>query len=109
MPAVTRFIGYSVRRFAARNVRLIGMKRRTVLQLLPAVAVPQRLVTAADLCAANGGSRFENYTFAFFTAEEAELTSRLMEIIIPSDENSTGAREARTAPFSDLLFSTRPG
>jgi len=82
------------------------MKRRTILQLLPAVAVPQRLVKAADLCAANGGSRFENYTFAFFSVEEAELTSRLMEIIIPSDENSPGAREARTAAFADLMLST---
>jgi hypothetical protein len=102
---------YSVIRFIGSlpwNVRLIGMKRRTVLQLLPAVAVPQRLVMGADLCAANGGSRLENYAFAFFTAEEAELTSRLMEIIVPSDENSPGARAARTAAFADLMLSTGP-
>jgi Gluconate 2-dehydrogenase subunit 3 len=79
------------------------MKRRTVLKILPVAALPVR---AADLCAANGGSRFENYTFAFFTAEEAELTSRLMEIVIPSDENSPGAKEARTAAFADLMLST---
>jgi hypothetical protein len=84
------------------------MKRRTVLQILPAVALPERLVRAADLCAANGGSRFENYTFAFFSAEEAELTSRLMEIIIPSDENSPGAKEARTVAFADLMLSSGP-
>jgi hypothetical protein len=84
------------------------MKRRTVLEILPAMALPRQLAHAADLCAANGGSRFENYTFAFFSAEEAELTSRLMEIIIPADANSPGAREAHTAAFADLMLSTGP-
>jgi hypothetical protein len=84
------------------------MKRRTVLQILPAVALPQQLAHAVDLCAANGGSRFENYSYAFFSAEEAELTSRLMEIIIPADANSPGAKEARTAAFADLMLSTGP-
>ncbi|MGD0296200.1 MAG: gluconate 2-dehydrogenase subunit 3 family protein [Bryobacteraceae bacterium] len=82
------------------------MHRRTVLQILPAMALPAQLAHAADLCAANGGSRFENYAYAFFSAEEAELTSRLMEIIIPADANSPGAREARTAAFADLMLST---
>jgi hypothetical protein len=82
------------------------MHRRTVLQILPAMALPAQLAHAADLCAANGGSRFENYAYAFFSAGEAELTSRLMEIIIPADANSPGAREARTAAFADLMLST---
>lgn len=84
------------------------MKRRTALQLLPVAALPNQLVKAADLCAANGGSRFENYTFAFFTPGEAELASSLMEIIIPADENSPGAKQARTAAFADLMLSTGP-
>jgi len=79
------------------------MKRRTVLQILPLAALPAR---AADFCAANGGSRFENYTFVFFTADDAELAGRLMEIIIPADENSPGAGQARTAAFADLMLST---
>jgi hypothetical protein len=82
------------------------MKRRTILQMLPAVVAPQQLVKAADLCAANGGSRFENYSFAFFTADEADLATSLMEIIIPADENSPGAKQARTAAFADLMLST---
>ena len=82
------------------------MKRRTVLQMLPVVALPERLVQGANLCAANGGSRFENYTFAFFSAEEAALATRLMEIIIPADGNSPGAKQARTAAFADLMLST---
>lgn len=84
------------------------MKRRTVLQILPAAALPKQLVKAADLCAANGGSRFDDYTFAFFSAEEAELTGRLMEIIIPADQNSPGAMQARAAAFADLMLSTGP-
>ena len=85
------------------------MKRRTLLQIVPAVVVPARMVEGAPLqCSANGGSRFENYTFAFFSAGEAELTSRLMEIIIPADENSPGAREARVAAFADLMLSIGP-
>src|SRR5579864_7792324 len=84
------------------------MKRRTLLQLLPAVALPERVLEGAVQCAANGGSRFESYTFTFFSAEEAELASRLMEIIIPADANSPGAREARVAAFADLMLSTGP-
>jgi hypothetical protein len=60
------------------------------------------------LCTANGGSRFEDYKFAFFSADEVELTSRLMEIIIPADKNSPGATEARAAAFADLMLSTGP-
>jgi hypothetical protein len=79
------------------------MNRRTVLQILPLAALPAR---AADFCTANGGSRFENYTFVFLTQAEADLASRLMEIIIPADENSPGAKQARTAAFADLMLST---
>ena len=85
------------------------MKRRTALQLLPVIALPDQLVQAAQAtCGANGGSRFENYTFAFFTPQEAELAAQLMEIVIPTDENSPGARQARVAEFADLMLSTGP-
>ncbi len=76
--------------------------------MLPVVALPERMARAADLCTANGGSRFENYTFVFFSDEEAELAGRLMEIIIPADENSPGAKQARTAAFADLMLSSGP-
>jgi len=84
------------------------MKRRTLLQILPVVALPAELAKGAAQCAANGGSRFENYTFTFFSAEEAELATRLMEIIIPADDNSPGAREARVAAFADLMLTSGP-
>src|SRR5450755_3621152 len=79
------------------------MNRRTILQILPLAALPAR---AADFCTANGGSRFENYTFVFFTPSEADVAASLMEIIIPTDENSPGAKQARTAAFADLMLST---
>lgn len=79
------------------------MNRRTVLQILPLAALPAR---GADSCSANGGSRFENYSFGFFSAAEAELAANLMEIIIPADANSPGAKQARTAAFADLMLST---
>ena len=83
------------------------MKRRTALQLLPVIALPEQLVHAAEAtCGASGGSRFENYKFAFFTPQEAELAARLMEIVIPTDENSPGARQAKVAEFADLMLST---
>src|SRR5579862_1965585 len=81
------------------------MNRRTVLQILPLAALPAR---AADFCTANGGTRFENYTFVFLTPAEADLAGNLMEIIIPTDENSPGAKQARTAAFADLMLSIGP-
>jgi hypothetical protein len=88
---------------------LITLNRRTILQILPVIALPGNISqAAAQQCTANGGSRFENYTFAFFTREEAELTAQLMEILIPADENSPGAREARVTQFADLMLSSGP-
>ena len=84
------------------------MKRRTVLKVLPAMALPEVGLQAALQCAANGGSRFENYKFTFFTPEEAEFTGRLMEILVPADENSPGAQAARVNAFADLMLSTGP-
>ena len=82
------------------------MNRRTALGILPAVAWPEILEKAVAQCAANGGSRLENYKFAFFSKDEAELAGRLMEIIIPADQNSPGAREAHVVEFADLMLST---
>jgi hypothetical protein len=38
-------------------------------------------------------------------AIRAEFAGRLMEIVIPADANSPGAKEARTAAFADLMLS----
>jgi hypothetical protein len=46
------------------------------------------------------------YKFAFFTAEEQALLERLMELIIPADGHSPGAKAALVPAFADLMIST---
>jgi len=77
------------------------MDRRTVLKVL--TALPLR---AANQCGTD--SQFSAYRFAFFTAEEQALLERLMELIVPADEHSPGAKAARVPAFADLMISTGP-
>jgi hypothetical protein len=51
-------------------------------------------------------SNFDNYTFVFFTPLEKDLMEKAMEIIIPRDEHSAGAGEAKVPAFADLMVST---
>lgn len=77
------------------------MDRRTVLKVL----------TASTLRAANqcgSGSDFAAYQFAFFNLEEQALVERLMELIVPADDHSPGAKAARVPAFADLMISTGP-
>lgn len=77
------------------------MDRRTVLKVL----------TASTLRAANqcgSGSDFAAYRFVFFNPEEQVLVERLMELIIPADDHSPGAKAARVPAFADLMISTGP-
>lgn len=75
------------------------MERRTVLKVL--TALPLR---AADQCGTS--SDLTGYRFAFFTAEEQVLLETLMELIIPADDHSPGAKAARVPAFADLMIST---
>lgn len=43
------------------------------------------------------------YTLRFFTPAEHKALAELMELIIPTDDHSPGAREARTADFADWM------
>jgi hypothetical protein len=47
-----------------------------------------------------------NYELRFFDKQEIELLDRLMEMIIPADEHSPGARAARVSLFADLMVAT---
>jgi hypothetical protein len=73
------------------------MDRRTVLKVL----------TASTLRAANQCGTSSDVP-AFFTSEELALLERLMEIIIPADDHSPGAKAARVPAFADLMISTGP-
>ena len=77
------------------------MDRRTVLKVLTASTL-----RAANQCGT--GSDFAAYQFAFFTPEEQALLERLMELIIPADDHSPGAKAARVPAFADLMVSTGP-
>jgi hypothetical protein len=83
------------------------MERRTVLKVLAASVLP--VEGLASQCSSTGiGSELEAYRFAFFTAEEQALLERLMELIIPADDRSPGAKAARVPAFADLMISTGP-
>jgi gluconate 2-dehydrogenase gamma chain len=73
------------------------MDRRTVLKVL----------TASTLRAANQCGTASDAP-NFFTPEEHALVERLMELIIPADAHSPGAKAARVPAFADLMISTGP-
>ncbi|HTB12264.1 MAG TPA: gluconate 2-dehydrogenase subunit 3 family protein [Bryobacteraceae bacterium] len=75
------------------------MDRRTVLKVLTASTL-----RAANQCGTS--SDLAGYQFAFFTADEQALVERLMELIIPADDHSPGAKAARVPAFADLMIST---
>ena len=75
------------------------MDRRTVLKVLTASTL-----RAANQCGTS--SDFVAYQFAFFTADEQALLERLMELIIPADDHSPGAKAARVPAFADLMIAT---
>lgn len=85
-------------------------ERRTVLKVLAASALPlEGLRAAANQCSSIGtGSELDGYQFAFFTSTEQALLQRLMELIIPADDHSAGAKAARVPAFADLMIATGP-
>ena len=79
------------------------MERRDVLKVL--AALPLESLYAANQCSSTGtGSELAGYQFGFFTSEERVLVERLMELIIPADDNSPGATAARVPAFADLMI-----
>ena len=48
----------------------------------------------------------QKYKLRFFTAEENALLDQLMEMVIPADAHSPGARAAQVSLFADLMVAT---
>jgi gluconate 2-dehydrogenase gamma chain len=78
------------------------VKRRTALQVITAAvaaeqlgAAQHHLITLAQAPVA--------YTLKFFSPADNELLQRLTEMIIPADDHSPGAREAKVSLFIDLI------
>lgn len=81
-------------------------ERRTLLKILSATALPLNSLQAAAQCAGTApASDLANYKFVFFTPSEQALLESLMELIIPADDHSPGAKAARVPAFADLMIS----
>jgi hypothetical protein len=82
------------------------MDRRSLLQLVSIGAMVPNALQAGH-CAATPVPK--PYQLRFFSVEEHRRLEELMELIIPADDHSPGAREARTADFADwMLFHSSP-
>lgn len=81
------------------------MQRRSMIQIVSLGALASRALLAqhAGHCAVETAPA--PYKLRFFTAEEHALLEQLMELIIPADQHSPGAREARAADFADWMVS----
>ncbi len=87
------------------------LERRQLLQIASASLFGGSFHIAADMCDnANHGSATEPkaYIAQFFTPQELDLLDPVMEAILPSDDHSPGAREAKVPLYADLVLSTSP-
>jgi Gluconate 2-dehydrogenase subunit 3 len=90
------------------------MERRAVLKIVAFTALSQKLnalpCAAMDhMEAAPAAPAATTYTLQFFSEEESRLLDQLMEMIIPADEHSPGARVAQTNLFADLMVASSNG
>ena len=79
------------------------MKRRTVLEVLGAGVAARQLGIAQHHLVTLAQSP-ESYKPRFFGPAQIELVSQLSEMIIPADDHSPGAREAKVSLFIDLMI-----
>ena len=80
------------------------MDRRALIQVVSIGAASGSFVRAQHVghCAAEMAA--SPYQPRFLTASEHALLQDLMDIILPADEHSPGARAARTADFGDWML-----
>lgn len=83
------------------------MERRTALKIVALGALgPAGTLGARGNSLPGTAWTADNYRPRFFNPQEIELLDRLMEMIIPADEQSPGARAARVSLFADLMIAT---
>ena len=80
------------------------MKRRTALKLVAAGVVAERVQVAGRQLIALAQAPAE-YKLRFFSDDQNALLDRLTELIIPADDHSPGAHEAKASLFIDLMVS----
>src|SRR4051812_40068718 len=76
------------------------MKRRTALQVI--TAGPTQLAVAQHHLISMAPAP-ESHKPQFFTPEQMGLLDQLTEMIIPADDHSPGAREAKAGLFIDSI------
>jgi Gluconate 2-dehydrogenase subunit 3 len=79
------------------------MERRAALKLLMAGGVLAERTKAAQSGLVMLAQVPAAYKLQFFTPEQNELLDRLAEMIIPADERSPGAHEAKVSLFIDVM------
>jgi hypothetical protein len=87
------------------------MERRAVLKIVALTALSQKLnalpgAAMSHMQATPTSPTATAYTLQFFSEEESRLLDQLMEMIIPADDHSPGAHDARTNLFADLMVAT---
>jgi hypothetical protein len=86
------------------------MERRTLLKIVAVTALSQKLnaLPGAAMNHMQSAPAVPETTYAlqFFTEDESRLLDQLMEMIIPADDHSPGAHEAKTNLFADLMVAT---
>ena len=87
------------------------MERRAVLKIVALTALSQKLnalpgTAMGPMQAVPAAPTTTAYTLQFFHEEESRLLDQLMEMIIPADDHSPGAHEAKTNLFADLMVAT---
>lgn len=85
------------------------MKRRRAIKIAAIGAIAPKLnALESALCHSptGAGGLANNDKLRFFTAEERQLLDQLMEMIIPADDHSPGAKAAQVSLFADLMVST---
>lgn len=91
-----------------RAAHPITFSRRTALKTLGAAAVWPYLSTEAAAVFAEIQATRATAAPVFLTAAQYEVVDRLAESIIPADDHSPGAHEARVADYIDLLLAESP-
>src|SRR5205823_12603870 len=85
------------------------MKRRRAIKITAVGALlPKLYALRSALChsSSDAGGPASDDKLRFFTAEEKQLLDELMEMIVPADDHSPGAKAARVSLFADLMVST---
>lgn len=85
------------------------MKRRTAIKITAVGAFAPKLEALGLVLypsLADAAWLANHDKLQFFTPEEKKLLDQLMEMIIPTDDHSPGAKAAEVSLFADLMVST---